>query len=762
MAHDSEHILEQLVRQHEQFLSELLTGATSSLLAENALLTNKLNNMKKILFCRPPTQRSGAICQELAVVNSHADCIRSSGGGSQYASKKICALENLRPADAMASDTADSLVCAFPNMVGPSRASMPDDVVEGVIRDAWSPHHVEGQSEATQAFERVEPTVVRSSEVGFGVTAAANRTSRRLAKALEARRDFERKKLWETRRLQALFELAPTEFVVSAHVIYQALSPRFRENRLSHDQVLNLVQHFQKFETLSPCESRPFGTSRSEWREDSLSIEVLVQLILEPTMLRKTFDANMLADGTIFLDVVGMVTIDDIVKEVTRQIAYNGNKRVATLQHVSSVEFTRSHMTWWFSRFMAIVVALNFVTMGISVDRYPTHTGWICLEAFYVVAYCSELVVNIRRLTCRGYFFGAERAWNWVELLVTLSSLLQFIFSCSTLADWSIASRMSSQEKTSRAIRIFVILRVVQIVRLVRFISAVRYIAKMLAGFLIGMPALVCVLAFFGGMLWVFGIIFRLMFGPTSGQDYLSKCGDPDELSNIPDEACPLHYLYGEQYFNTVPITMFTCFRFMVGDFASYGGHHIVIALSRGYGSVFNLVFVSWMIVCVFGLFNIITAIFLDSTTAGLKSNELMQKYAKQYERKFVRSKVHALLERIAALHLCHESDDFRDICQMNVDLEAFERAMRDTEVCELMEALDVDVKNPQNVFATFDSGGSGKTTWPAILSSILNLRGEAHKADIVASRLLLKSLHSKIDNFGGQIESMQLEASRK
>lgn len=44
----------------------------------------------------------------------------------------------------------------------------------------------------------------------------------------------------------------------------------------------------------------------------------------------------------------------------------------------------------------------------------------------------------------------------------------------------------------------------------------------------------------------------------------------------------------------------------------------MIVAFSYGYGGFFETVFVGWMIIVIFGLFNIITAIFVDTTTSGL------------------------------------------------------------------------------------------------------------------------------------------------
>merc|ERR1711972_624883 len=101
------------------------------------------------------------------------------------------------------------------------------------------------------------------------------------------------------------------------------------------------------------------------------------------------------------------------------------------------------------------------------------------------------------------------------------------------------------------------------------------------------------------------------------------------------DPVCKVSYLYGEEFFGTVRLAMFTTFRFMLGDYSTRGGKSIVVAFSQDYGWKFELVFVAWMIIVIFGLFNIITAIFVDTTVAGLKHNDVKRKYAQQYERMY-------------------------------------------------------------------------------------------------------------------------------
>merc|ERR1712226_1292871 len=156
----------------------------------------------------------------------------------------------------------------------------------------------------------------------------------------------------------------------------------------------------------------------------------------------------------------------------------------------------------------------------------------------------------------------------------------------------------------------------------------------------------------FLAILYLSGVLFRIMLGPYEGQHltHPDACGDPDEFPDKDDPVCKLHYMYGEEFFGSVGRAMFTSFRFMIGDFSTANGKSLCVILSQGYGGAFNVSFVVMMVLIIFGLFNVITAIFVDSTTSGLKHNDAKRKQSNQYEKKFVRTKLHRLVEAITEL----------------------------------------------------------------------------------------------------------------
>jgi len=282
----------------------------------------------------------------------------------------------------------------------------------------------------------------------------------------------------------------------------------------------------------------------------------------------------------------------------------------------------------------------------------------------------------------------------------------------------------------------------------------------MLTGFIIGIPSLAWVLVMFVFILYMVGLIFRLFFGPADGQNLMSVCGPADDIVDLSNADCPVHWIYGEEFFGTVQKSMFTSFRFMLGDYSTRGGKSIIVAFSAGYGKLFEVIFVAWMIIVIFGLFNIITAIFVDSTISGLKYNDIKRKYAKQYERKYVTGKLSAILERIQELHKDYATNATSksavslqepwmkvwDTQRISFDIDEFVVIMSDEMVKELFQDIDIDMANPLGAFDTFDPNGDGQVSVPEMVGAIMQLRGEPEKKDIVSGSLAIKALHEKFD----------------
>ena len=103
----------------------------------------------------------------------------------------------------------------------------------------------------------------------------------------------------------------------------------------------------------------------------------------------------------------------------------------------------------------------------------------------------------------------------------------------------------------------------------------------------------------------------------------------PDEMGS---EECPFHLAQGRVYCGDVLGCMFSIFRCILGDCTTKPGQSLVMIFSDGFGLGFDLVYAFGMVVVTFGLFNIITAIFVEATLRGLKESDRQQKFTRDHQ----------------------------------------------------------------------------------------------------------------------------------
>jgi len=473
-------------------------------------------------------------------------------------------------------------------------------------------------------------------------------------------------------------------------------------------------------------------------------------------MLPSSAIETMSTDAQGVIEVLNSPTLDEVVTEATR---HNDPRKLA---HPDEDAFRWEKLQ---NRLLMVVVCVNVSAMGISIDREPEHLGWLVFEATCVAIFAVDVAIKVWFYGNREYFRGRHWRWNALDFLTTLIAFAEL--------GVAVAVRVSAESDpmVARVKRMATILRVLRLTRFLRLFKLVQSaaladLANMLAGFYIGLPTMVWVIGIFICILYMVGLAFRICFGPSIGREFISICGYGDWIDPRFEESegCKLADVYGEEFFGTVAKSMFTTFRFMLGDYSTKGGKSLAIAFSDGYGAQFQVLFVIGMIIVIFGFFNIITAVFVETTISGLKTNETKRKYARRYEQKFVKDKLKNLLERVQGLW---EEKTSKHTAVFNrsksalppdmltkrggmidADMSAYEfrSVMRDEAVKDILNDLDVGIRDPGGLFDTFDADGTGKVSIQELATGLMRIRGEPHKTDIIASWVAIRALHEKFD----------------
>jgi hypothetical protein len=412
---------------------------------------------------------------------------------------------------------------------------------------------------------------------------------------------------------------------------------------------------------------------------------------------------------------------------------------------------------------VAFCVLLSLVFLGVSISHSPSSPVWTAVDAVFAAVFIFEVCFKWRVLGVRGYFCSDESMWNCMDFAVTLTAAVDLVISI-------INSSVSGALKLSFMLRVLRLARLVRLVRLLQdgrigYIGKFfRELADMLTGFVIGMPALFWVMVLLFSIFFAIAVIFMSVVGPAEGQNLTALCGSADDLDfgGRADE-CIIHYLYGEEYFGTVSKSIFTIFRCMIGDCATRKGQSLIVHFSLGYGLRFEICYFVGMIIIVFGVFNIITAIFVETTVSGLRHNELQKRRHRFYEGQYVETKVVELADRITTLHkeragacsresrrpsLGSDMDPADEHDSLKLSEEEFHAILKDEQVQIILWDLDVNMVDQGSLFEMFDTDGDGSVRIGKFISTIIRTRGQPQKADTIANWLAIRALNTKFQEF--------------
>lgn len=229
--------------------------------------------------------------------------------------------------------------------------------------------------------------------------------------------------------------------------------------------------------------------------------------------------------------------------------------------------------------------------------------------------------------------------------------------------------------------------------------------------------------------------------------------------------------MYGHEFCGSVFGCMFSIFRCMISECTTKGGRSLTMIFSDGIGVEFDLFYSCSMVVVIFGLFNIITAIFVEATLNGLRENELQRRYAKAYESSYmteqlaklvmtVSTQVEKLRSRTAVplLSALRNSNALAD-GEIYLSEEEFNQLVRHPDVRVILNDLDVSVEPRSGIFEAFNTEEDGTVSLSELVSGLMRLRGELHKVDMVIAQM---SLDQILKQFTGLRQKQEASSSKR
>lgn len=299
--------------------------------------------------------------------------------------------------------------------------------------------------------------------------------------------------------------------------------------------------------------------------------------------------------------------------------------------------------------------------------------------------------------------------------------------------------------------------RLVRLIRLVRLLRLLRLpvfhdLIAMITGLIGGFSTLIWAIALFALIIYVVSLMFREFFGRT-------------------------HSVYIYRYFSSVPRSMFTVFRCAFGDCSAKEGVPIFEWIHDQYGVFFSLLYCCFVFVIGIGLFNVISAIFVESTMAAAQNLEVQKKQDRIADMNLWASRVTTLLlcfmeysgmaveaEQFDADHDgkldADEIIGYREAMKCMIDCEigpeTFAKWVNDERVSKALKELDINPDDNAYLFDIFDADNCGNVLVNEVIDGVQRLRGEPRRSDIITVDLMVRCLQDQVRDMREVVDSIQ------
>lgn len=383
------------------------------------------------------------------------------------------------------------------------------------------------------------------------------------------------------------------------------------------------------------------------------------------------------------------------MEEQSPSATTTGRRTTLTLAPIQTVEFeTLSERGLWL--FSTALTILNSVFVGIKVQTnlHMARMGlsqpvWLlCFDLAFAVAFVAELLI---RIFVHGKLIVAkeERAWTLFDIVLIITNVMEYAIETLDIS-------------FIRALRI---VRVTRILRLLRGVTFVHELRLVVASIMTSLTSLVWASVFVTLVLYMVSI-----FIATDVTAYIQNTKDVDQL---------LLHLYG-----SIPDCMLSLFMGISGgnDWA-----YFMIPLQNVSYYFYTYFFVIYVFITVFGIMNVLTAIFCDAASR-----------VQEVDRDLVIEDQMAQADSVAReLRLL-----FND-CSINtgLDLRALEAQLANPAVVELLKFMELHVEDASGLFKLLDVSGNGVVDVEEFVIGMMRLKGPARSIDMA---MLLRE-HTKL-----------------
>jgi len=222
------------------------------------------------------------------------------------------------------------------------------------------------------------------------------------------------------------------------------------------------------------------------------------------------------------------------------------------------------------------------------------------------------------------------------------------------------------------------------------------------------------------------------------------------------------------EYFNSVPRSMLTTFRCSFGDCSSAGGMPIFEHVHMEYGVMASGLYCLFVFSVTIGLFNVISAIFVERTMSVALALNHEKKVARLNNSALWDTRIATVIHRLidlsgSALSFCKMSEAVDEVIAMEVPNKVLDGVLHDSVVVAALNDLDIDPGDHQYLSDILDPDNSGGVCVSELVDGLRRLRGDPRRSDIVTVDLMVRSMQRQVGAIDASVAALveQLLPSR-
>jgi len=398
----------------------------------------------------------------------------------------------------------------------------------------------------------------------------------------------------------------------------------------------------------------------------------------------------------------------------------------------------------WIDSFFGAIIVLNALWLGWSPDVQGNIDVWaFIVDVSFRVLFWLEQLLKIYLFGFRQVYCGGSGTLHnlFDATLVIADSVHLFI----ALADGETMTGVSAS--------LFRVVRLVRLARILRLLrsSCFQELLSMIQGMMGAASTLLWSLVLLLVFLYVASLVFREILGSP---------GEASEDGIVSSEQMVA------QYFTTVPIAMMTTFRCSFGDCAVRDGTPLLAHISD-ISLFWSYVFSGFLFLAVIGLFNVISAIFVESSLQAAAVLHHQRKQMKLDDENVWAENVMVLLRaldsRLIDIGECGLQLDGRNtkkkaeaILCVDVSRSVLDHIIfHDKTVMQALLNLDIDQQDHKHLSDILDPDNSGSISMVEFIDGLKRLRGDARRSDIITVDLMIRSLQERIEEMLRILEEM-------